>query len=79
MTRRVPLSKVLSIAWRGLRFNQNMLGVFLNWKGAALFLLLFFGAALLIFYEYAVIINIVALYRQHPGRFSAFPRTRTPG
>ena len=22
----------------GLRFNQNMLGVFLNWKGAALFL-----------------------------------------
>lgn len=48
----------------GLRFNQNMLGVFLNWKGAALFLLLFFGAALLIFYEYAVIINIVALYRQ---------------
>lgn len=48
----------------GLRFNQNILGAFLNWKGAALFLLLFSGAALLIFYEYAVIINIAALRRQ---------------
>ena len=43
----------------GLRFNQNILGAFLNWKGAALFLLLFSGAALLIFYEYAVIIDIL--------------------
>lgn len=48
----------------GVRFNQNVLGVFLNWKGAALFLILFFGAALLIFYEYAVIINITVLRRQ---------------
>ncbi len=37
---------------------------FLDLKGGLLFLLLFLGAALLIFYEYSVIINTVTLYRQ---------------
>ena len=35
-----------------------------NLKSGLLFLLLFFGAALLVFYEYSVIINTVSLCRQ---------------
>lgn len=52
------------VASAGIRFNQNMLLTFLDLKGGLLFLLLFLGAALLIFYEYSVIINTVTLYRQ---------------
>ena len=52
------------VASVGVRFNAGMLGAFLNLKGGLLFLLLFSGAALLVFYEYAVLINIAALCRQ---------------
>ncbi len=52
------------VASAGIRFNQNMLLSFLDLKVGVLFLLLFLGAALLIFYEYSVIINTVTLYRQ---------------
>ncbi len=52
------------VASVGVSFNQNMIGTFLNAKGGLLFLLLFFGAALLNFYEYSVIINTIALCRQ---------------
>ena len=37
----------------GVSFNQDMLGTFLNLKGGLLFLLLFFGAAALVYYEYS--------------------------
>ena len=52
------------VASTGVHFNQNMLLTFLDLKSGLLFLLLFFGAALLVFYEYSVIINTVSLCRQ---------------
>ena len=52
------------VASTGIHFNQNMLLTFLDLKSGLLFLLLFFGAALLVFYEYSVIINTVSLCRQ---------------
>ncbi len=48
----------------GIRFNGNVLDVFLNLKGGVLFLLLFLCAAVVIYYEYSVIVNIVSLCRQ---------------
>ena len=51
------------IASVGVAFNENMLGTFLSFKGALVFLALFFAAALLIFYEISAVINIVSLCR----------------
>ena len=51
------------IASVGVAFNENMLGTFLTFKGALVFLALFFAAALLIFYEISAVINIVSLCR----------------
>ena len=39
------------VASAGIHFNQNMLLTFLDLKSGLLFLLLFLGAALLVFYE----------------------------
>lgn len=55
------------VASVGVSFNQNMLGTFLNLKGGLLFLLLFFGAAALAYYEFSVLLNITALCRQGEG------------
>ena len=52
------------VASVGVSFNQDMLGTFLNLKGGLLFLLLFFGAAALVYYEYCVTIHIAALCRR---------------
>ena len=52
------------VASVGVSFNQDMLGTFLNLKGGLLFLLLFFGAAALVYYEYCVAIHIAALCRR---------------
>ena len=52
------------VSMEGLSFNGGILWTFLSLKGGALFLLLFSGAAWLIFYEYSVIIRIAALCRQ---------------
>lgn len=47
----------------GVSFNARIVGIFLNLKGAFIFLLLFFTAAFLIFFELSVVIRIVALCR----------------
>ncbi|MDE7221600.1 MAG: glycerophosphoryl diester phosphodiesterase membrane domain-containing protein [Oscillospiraceae bacterium] len=52
------------VASVGVSFNQGMLRTFLNLKGGLLFLLLFFGAAALVFYEHCVVIHIAALCRR---------------
>ena len=52
------------VASVGVSFNGSMVWTFLNLKGGLLFLLLFFGAAELVFYEYAVLIHIASLCRQ---------------
>ena len=52
------------VSMEGLSFNGGILWTFLSLKGGALFLLLFSGAAWLIFYDYSVIIRIAALCRQ---------------
>ena len=52
------------VASVGVSFNLNMLGTFLNLKGGLLFLGLFFGAALLVYYEYCVVVHITALCRR---------------
>lgn len=48
----------------GISFNADVLGTFLNLKGALIFLALFFAAGLLAFYELSVVIRLVALARQ---------------
>ena len=48
----------------GVSFNADVLGTFLNLKGALIFLLVFFAAGLLAFYELSVVIRLVALSRQ---------------
>lgn len=48
----------------GISFNADVLGTFLNLKGALIFLALFFAAGLLAFYELSVVIHLVALARQ---------------
>ena len=45
----------------GVSFNARIVGIFLNLKGAFIFLLLFFTAAFLIFFELSVVVRIVAL------------------
>lgn len=58
------------VASVGVSFNKNMLGTFFNLKGGVIFLLLFFGAAGLIFYEYCAVINItVCCWRGEPVSF----------
>ena len=52
------------VSTAGLRFNGGVLWAFASIQGAVLFLLLFFGAAWLVFYEYSVVIRIAALCRQ---------------
>lgn len=47
----------------GVSFNAQIVGIFLNLKGAFIFLLLFFTAAFLIFFELSVVVRIVALCR----------------
>ena len=47
----------------GISFNADVLGTFLNLKGALIFLALFFAAGLLAFYELSVVIRLVALAR----------------
>lgn len=47
----------------GVSFNARIVGIFLNLKGAFIFLLLFFTAAFLIFFELSVVVRIVALCR----------------
>ena len=44
----------------GISFNADVLGTFLNLKGALIFLALFFAAGLLAFYELSVVIRLVA-------------------
>lgn len=48
----------------GVSFNANVLGTFLNLKGALIFLALFLAAGLLAFYELSVVIRLAALSRQ---------------
>ena len=48
----------------GMSFNANVLGTFLNLKGALIFLALFLAAGLLAFYELSVVIRLAALSRQ---------------
>ncbi len=52
------------VSTAGLRFNSGIVWPFLSLTGGILFLVLFFGAAWLILYEYSVIIRILALCRQ---------------
>lgn len=52
------------VSMAGLSFNGGIVWTFLNLKGGVIFLLLFFGAAWLVFYEYSVVIRIAALCRQ---------------
>ena len=48
----------------GVSFNANVLGTFLNLKGALIFLALFLAAGLLAFYELSVVIRLAARSRQ---------------
>lgn len=48
----------------GLSFNGGILWSFLDLKGALLFLLLFLGTALLIFYEYSTAVTLTVLCRR---------------
>ena len=48
----------------GVSFNANVLGTFLNLKGALIFLALFLAAGLLAFYELSVVSRLAALSRQ---------------
>lgn len=48
----------------GLSLNGGIVWAFLHPVGAAVFLLLFFATAWLVFYEYSVVIRTAALYRQ---------------
>ncbi len=55
------------VSTAGLSFNGDILWTFLSLKGGVVFLLLFFAAAWLVFYEYSVMIRIAALCRQGEG------------
>ena len=52
------------VSYQGLRFNDRLVWTLLDLKSGVLFLLLFAGAALLVFYEFSVAVNITALCRR---------------
>lgn len=52
------------VSYQGLRFNDRLVWTLLDLKSGMLFLLLFAGAALLVFYEFSVAVNITALCRR---------------
>lgn len=52
------------VSSRGVSFNENILGTFLQVKGILIFLALFFGALVVVFYELSVMVNIITLCRQ---------------
>lgn len=52
------------VASEGLTFNKDMISTFVSVKGIFIFVTLFLCAAVLIFYEFSVVINIIELCRK---------------
>lgn len=49
------------VSSKGVSFNKDIIGTFMSVKGALIFLSLFFLAAIYVFYELSVVINLVML------------------